>query len=240
MKNKFNFILLSGLISLTAVLPSLANTTQISMTATALDFLVVQIERTDNKIVSPDDFQPGLDPTDPQDNEILTFGSIDARGVSAGFLSSMNNRLPASPLERVLLNPSGGVFSVSNPPPAVAGALYYIKNGYQIRTVRSPGPAGELVTDVDVYNNGDIQAFVALSETNLLTAGSIVSASSIRGRDGGISATNPPNRDNGVSLKTLLKADVDNNAPFAIDLGLYVDNLTDPGSRSTTITFTGT
>jgi len=228
MKNKFNKIILSTSLGLMVVLPAMANSTKMSLSAAVQDVLVVQIERiSDEKVVSKDDFQSG--PTDPASDEILTFGVVDARGVSAGTLASTNNSLPTPSLQRVVLDSSRNVYDVSSPPNFIAGALYYIKNGYQIRTVRTPGPTGEVVTDVDVYNEGDIATFVALTGTNPLTQGGpAVTATSLRAAGSGAAAFN--------SLKT----SVANNAPFAIDLGIYVPNATTVGAHTTTVTFTGT
>lgn len=224
MKNK---IFLSSIISLFAILPSFANSTQVTLNAVADDFLVVQLERkSDNTVVSGDDFQKNAN--DPAAYEVLGFGNIDARGVSAGTLASANSSLPGSGLNRVLLDSSRNVYSVSNPPSSVVGALYYIKDGYQIRTIRSPGPSGELTTDVDVYNDGDIDTFVDLSSSNTLSAGSTVLSTSLRAA--GI----------GVASKSLLKGSVTNNSPFSIDLGIYVKNTTSTGAHTTTLTFTGT
>jgi hypothetical protein len=227
MNKKYYKVLLSGVFALAGMFPALANSTQITMTATASDFLVVQVERaSDSKVVSGDDFQPGA--TDPAANEILTFGNIDARGLSVGNLTSTNNLAPTAPLTRVVLDANRNVFDVTGPPAKVAGALYFIKNGYQVRTIRSPGPTGELVTDVDVYNDGTIKTFVDLSTVNTLTSGSTVSAASIRAAGSGVSSQNQ------------LKAGVANNTPFPIDIGLYVDNATTSGAKTSTITFTGT
>lgn len=226
MKNK---IFLSVIASLSAILPTFANSTQITMTAIADDFLVVQLERaSDSKVVSGDDYQKNSN--DPAAYEILGFGNIDARGVSAGNLTSANSTLPGTGLSRVILDSSRKVYSVTNPPSTVAGALYYLKGGYQIRTVRSPGNSGEMTTDVDVYSNGDmdIDTFVDLSATNALTAGTTVNAGSLRAANSGVAA------------KTVLKGGVVNNTPFLIDLGVYVKNTTSTGAHTTTLTFTGT
>jgi len=227
MKNRFYKILLSAVLAGVAVMPALADSTRITMSATAGDFLVIQIEKvSDNGVVSGDDFQKNS--TDPAAYEILNFSNIDARGVATGTLSSGNGLLPGVPLQRVVLDSSRNVYNVTSPPAAVAGAIYFIKSGYQIRTIRSPGPSGELVTDVDVYNDGDIKTFVDLSSVNTLSAGSTVSAASIRSAG------------SGVGSKNLLKGSVANNTPFTFDLGIYVDNLTSVGAHTTTLTFTGT
>lgn len=206
-------------------LPTLADSTNISLSGNVQDFLIVQLERTDNNtIVSPDDFQPF--PTDPSGPESVGFGNVDALGVNPGTITATNSTPPS--VQRVVLDANRNVYAVNNPPTMVKGALYYVKQGYQIRTLRSPGPLGEITTDVDVYNDGDLKTFVDLSTENSLSLGSQISATSIR--DAG----------SGAASMTRIKSSVANNDPFAIDIGLVIENNTLAGVKSSVITFTGT
>lgn len=204
--------------------PTMADNTRVSLSGNVQDFLVVQLEKTDNTVVSPDDFQAYQ--SDPAGPETLSFGNVDGLGVNPGIVTATNSSSAA--LQRVVLDSNRNVYSVNNPPSMVKGALYYMKGAYQIRTIRSPGVLGELVTDVDVYNDGELKTFVDLSTINTLSLGSQVATTSLR------------TAGSGVSAMTRIKSSVANNVPFAIDIGLFIDNTTPTGVRSSIITFTGT
>lgn len=205
-------------------LPTMADSTNISLSGNVQDFLIVQLERTDNTIVSSDDFQAYS--SEPSGPESLNFGNVDALGVNPGVVTAVNSTPPS--VQRVVLDANRNIYAVNNPPTMVKGALYYIKQGYQIRTIRSPGPLGEMTTDVDVYNDGELKTFVDLSTENTLSLGSQVSSSSLR------------NAGSGAASMTRIKSTVANNDPFAIDVGFVIENTTLTGVKSSVITFTGT
>lgn len=217
-------VFLSATIALGAALPVLANSTQITMTATVDSFLSVQlVNSSDNSIVSYDNTATGAT------NDTLTFGTVDARGLSSGTLSSVGGKsIAGTTLSRVLLDSSNNVFTTAAPPAAVAGALYYIPGtnttGYSVITNRSGGAT----TSVAVKKTaGDIRALVDLPANLGMTAGSTINATSLQP----VGAT-------GTDLT--LSSTLASNTKLPVTIGLFVENTTTAASHSATLTFTGT
>lgn len=215
-------ILLSATIALATVLPVMANSTQITMTATVDSFLSVQlVNSSDNSIVSTDGSV-----TSPS-YETLGFGNVDARGLSNGTLTGTKS-IAGATLSRVLLDPANKVYTTAAPPASVLGALYYIPGsattGYSVVTNKSAGGT----TDVVVKKTaGDIRALVDTAANLPLGANSTVSGTSIQP----ITATGTD-----LSLATGLAS----NTKLPVTIGLFVENTTTTGSHTATLTFTGT
>lgn len=212
-------LLASLFVAAMSALPAFANTTQLTLTATVDNFLTVQLVRSsDQTIVSTDNNALG-----GASYESLSFGNVDARGLSTGTLTSSKGLANGTTtLSRVLLDPSSKVFTTTAPPATVEGALYYVE-GYSVVTNRSGG--GTTAVTVKQLAGDDINAVIGTAGSLTMAAGSTFPAASIRTQAEATSLT--------------LDAALANNTLLPIKAGLYVKNSTTSGAKSATIEFTG-
>lgn len=212
-------ILASIVLASLAALPAFANTTQLTLNATVADFLTVQlVKTTGNAVVSHDNTSGGS-------YESLDFGTIDARGLGAGTLTSTSTLSDGTtPLKRIVLDASNTIYAVTAPPAAVAGAVYYVE-GYSVLTNKSGNGTTNLVAK-QTTGSADVNAIIGTDTGLPMTATTTFPATSIR---------------SAAEVTTLtLDAARANNTPLAIKAGLLIKNTTTAGAKSAVIEFTGT
>lgn len=235
MKKSSGKILLGFLLSVSAIMPSMANGTNVTLGSQVQDVISLMLERTsDGKMVSQDDLDGTL-----VSNEVIDFGQVNALGIDTSIPSHILSRtvtgtnLTSGTLKARVIDTTGKLYDANGAGTALPkatndGAVYYLEGALQLRVLRSGGSATVPVnTDIKVSQaTGGKLAAIASLGTQSFADGQSLPATSI------IDFATPP-------LNTL-KIGLAHNTPLPITVGVKVPFSKVPELGLTTkIIFTG-
>ncbi|MFN8578622.1 MAG: hypothetical protein U0354_17480 [Candidatus Sericytochromatia bacterium] len=230
---KSNFLkLLTGLALVSAItLPSLANDTDVTITAEVEDIVSIVAERTsDNQIVSQDN----LDGGSLSSNEVIDFGKVNALGVETSLSSTTHvvNRAvtgtngTSGTLISKVIDTSNQLYdtnAASLPTTSNDGAIYMLEDALQLRVLRTGGGTSDIT--MSQLTGGDFTAIVAPS-SQAFTSGTSLGSGLF------IDNVSPP-------TAAPLTYGLTNNTAFPIDIGIKVPFTKAAGTGySTKIIFT--
>jgi hypothetical protein len=242
MKRNATKISLGIAVIIASISPAFANITNITINAELEEIASLQIESVNcGNVVSVDNVDAS---STLQQNEILNFGLVNPLGLETGTNGAAHAvsrpetgiNCTTFTLESMVIDTNyllhNPVEDASHPLPKGStnlGALYFTRGAVQLRSLRTEA----LDMNVDVYNEGDFDALVAISGGSFGQNSSFQPGTKIADRGPDTVVADLPYTTTGLTLE--------NDKPQPIDLGIvvpYTMSLNSP-NKTTVITFKG-
>jgi len=202
-------------IGLLAILPAFANSVQITITATVKAYNILRIEESYSYNIMSKDTNDPMEVSNPEANEILDFGELDALGSNNGSFTTANGT--TGTIIKKFINTDNVI--VSNQPQGAEknGTIYYVNDALVLRLLKSDNSTG----NITVTNSGNLTVIVGEDMDQWV--------------DGVSKITNYKIAPNTSSLSY---GSMMNNTVKSIDIGIYIPLNQVAGSSNSIITFT--